>query len=89
MRPKDYVIRVLDSVLDLPAQQWNALLAQQSKPNPFMRHAYLAALHESGCASPATGWSPQLLTLWLATPNGGVDELIAACPLYQKTHSYG
>ncbi|MFZ2737139.1 MAG: GNAT family N-acetyltransferase [Burkholderiaceae bacterium] len=89
MRPKDYVIRVLSCILDLPAQQWNALLARQSRPNPFMRHEYLAALQTSGCASSTSGWRPQLLTLWRADPNAGADELIAACPLYLKTHSYG
>jgi predicted N-acyltransferase len=51
-------------------------------PRPFMRHEYLAALHESGSATPATGWTPRFVTLWRR-------ELHAACPLYLKTHSYG
>jgi predicted N-acyltransferase len=48
-----------------------------------MRHEYLAALHESGSATEATGWVPRFLTLW----RGGT--LHAACPLYLKDHSYG
>lgn len=62
---------------------WNALLARQRTPTPFMRHEYLAALHDSGSAVPATGWAPRFVLLW----RGG--ELAAACPLYLKSHSWG
>ncbi len=79
----DYVTRVLASPLDISATEWNALLALQPQPTPFMRHEYLAALHESGSATPETGWTPAFVTLWC----GGV--LHAACALYRKTHSYG
>ncbi len=79
----DYVTRVLDSPLDIDGAAWNALLAAQPQPTPYMRHEYLAALHASGCAEPATGWTPRFMTLWL----GG--RLMAACPLYLKDHSYG
>ena len=79
----DYVTQVLDSVLQVDARAWNALLAQQHAPSPFMRHEYLAALERSGSATPATGWTPRLSTLW----RGG--ELQAACALYLKDHSYG
>ena len=48
-----------------------------------MRHEYLAALHTSGSAVPATGWTPRFMTLWLGS------DLHAACPLYIKDHSYG
>ena len=63
----DYVIRTLDSPLQVNGEQWNALLAAQSPDgtlNPFMRHEYLAALHSSGSATPATGWTPRFVTLW-------------------------
>jgi uncharacterized protein len=81
--PNDYVTRVLDSPLAVDAQAWDELLARDGGPNPFMRHAYLAALHESGSATSATGWAPHFVTLW----RGKV--LQAACPLYVKDHSYG
>ena len=42
---------------------WNALLAAQTNPTPFMRHEYLAALHASGSAVPGTGWTPSFLLL--------------------------
>ena len=82
----DYVIRVLNSPLDVNASDWNTLLALQSPDgtlNPFMRHEYLAALHQSGSATPATGWTPRFVTLWEG------KTLAAACALYLKTHSYG
>lgn len=77
------IARVIASPLDVPPGAWNALLAQQSHPTPFMRHEYLAALHESGSATPRTGWAPRFMTLWEG------DSLVAACPLYLKSHSYG
>ncbi len=82
----DYVIRVLDSPLEVNGASWNALLALQSAGsslNPFMRHEYLTAMHESGSASPKTGWTPRFITLW----DG--DQLAAGCALYLKDHSYG
>ena len=59
------------------------MLAQEPDASPFVQHAYLSALHESGCARPSAGWQPQYLTLWRG------DVLHAACPLYLKNHSYG
>jgi uncharacterized protein len=79
----DYVIRVHTSPLDIPAATWDALLTQQDAPSPFMQHAYLAALHTSGSATPDTGWTPQFITLWRG------DTLAAASALYIKDHSYG
>jgi len=81
---EDYVIRVLNSPLDVDAAAWDALLLTQPNPSPFMRHAYLAALHASGSAAPATGWTPHFITLSLAD-----GTLVAACALYEKAHSYG
>ena len=77
------ITRMSTSPLDIAAADWNALLALQAQPTPFMRHEYLAALHESGSATPRTGWTPRFLSLWQG------DVLWAACPLYVKSHSYG
>ena len=79
----DYVIREHTSPLEVDAAAWNALLAQQSQPSPFLKHEYLAAMHESGSASPETGWTPRFITLWQG------DTMCGACPLYLKDHSYG
>ncbi len=79
----DYALRIDADPAQLDPAAWDALLAAQPHPTPFLRHAYLAALHESGSATPDTGWTPVFFTLWL----GG--ELQAACALYAKPHSYG
>ncbi|WP_043784100.1 GNAT family N-acetyltransferase [Rubrivivax gelatinosus] len=80
----DYHIGVETDPARLDAQAWNALLASQPAPTPFLRHEYLAALHESASAVPATGWTPRFLTLH---DDGG--GLVGAAPLYLKTHSWG
>jgi predicted N-acyltransferase len=83
MGDKDYVTRVHSTPSGVDAAAWDLLLQSQSNPSPFMQHAYLAALNESGCASPASGWTPNFVTL----EQGGV--LVAACVVYLKNHSYG
>ena len=79
----DYVIRVLPSPSDVSPEAWNALLAAEAEPSPFMRHEYLSALNDSRSATPESGWMPQFVTLWQG------EQLQAACPLYVKDHSYG
>jgi len=79
----DYHIEVRDDPLAIDAAAWNALLARQALPTPFMRHEYLAALHASGSAVPRAGWSPRFVLLTRGA------ELHAACAAYLKTHSYG
>ncbi|MCF8208455.1 MAG: GNAT family N-acetyltransferase [Rhodoferax sp.] len=79
----DYVIRALNSPRAVNAEAWDTLLRSQPDPSPFMRHAYLLALHESGSACEQTGWSPRFFTL---EANGCLS---AACVLYIKSHSYG
>ena len=69
----DYVIRVLGAPGEVAPDPWNALLARESDPSPFMRHEYLHALQASGSAVPATGWKPRFVTLHRGA------ELAAAC----------
>ena len=80
---KDYVIRVHGEPAALDAPAWNALLAAQAAPTPFMTHQYLLAMHASGSAVPETGWAPQFITI------EADGELVAATALYLKSHSYG
>ncbi len=85
-KPDDYVIRVLDSPQEIDAIQWNELLALQEPAgalNPFMRHEYLTAMQASGSAVPNTGWTPRFIALY------NDAELLGACALYLKSHSYG
>ena len=70
-------------MLSVDGGRWNALLAMQATPTPFMRHEYLAALELSGSATAETGWTPCPITL----EHDG--HYIAGCALYAKTHSWG
>jgi predicted N-acyltransferase len=79
----DYVIRVLSSPSDVPTRTPGTRCSPQAEPSPFMRHEYLAALHDSGSATPNSGWMPQFVTLWRG------DELHARLPAVFKDHSYG
>ncbi|MGE3162180.1 MAG: GNAT family N-acetyltransferase [Burkholderiales bacterium] len=72
-------LRVAESLAGVPAAQWNALAGG----NPFVRHEFLDALIESGCAGARTGWQPQFLLL----ERGG--RLAGALPLWVKSHSRG
>ena len=85
-----YRTGVLSSLDEAGDAAWTALLARQAPgfdPNPFLSYAFLHALHESGSACADTGWQPQFLALWDDTDAG--SELVAALPLYVKSHSYG
>jgi predicted N-acyltransferase len=71
--------QVVESLGGVDPAQWNALAGRQ----PFVRHEFLSALIDCGCASARTGWLPQFLLLRRA------GELVAAMPLFAKSHSYG
>lgn len=79
----NYRMRVVSSLAEIGQTRWDALLALQADANPFLSFAFLHAMHESGCASSESGWTPQFLTLWRG------EQLEAALPLYLKWHSYG
>ncbi|MDF1583657.1 MAG: GNAT family N-acetyltransferase [Methyloprofundus sp.] len=59
---------------------WNSLIQDKY---PFVRHEFLLALEQSGSVCSETGWTPQHLLIFEQ------QELIAAMPLYLKTHSSG
>ena len=68
------------SLNQLPAAQWDALAPVGQ---PFLSHAFLAVLEESGSIGPGTGWRAEHL-VWME--NG---RPLAAIPGYRKSHSYG
>ena len=55
----------------IPATDWDALVGG----HPLLSHAFLSALHETGCAAPAAGWRP-LLRLGVARRRA--DRRVAA-----------
>jgi predicted N-acyltransferase len=52
--------------------------------NPFVSHAFLRALEESGCVGGRSGWSPAYLLV-----EDGDGDLLAAAPSFLKAHSQG
>jgi predicted N-acyltransferase len=74
-------IKVVSRISELPADEWDACAGDD---NPFLSHAFLQALEASGSATAETGWLPQHLAL-----EDGAGRLVAAVPLYLKSHSYG
>ncbi len=83
----NYVTRVLREWSEISPHTWNTLLSQQEQPTPFMRWEYLSALLSSGSATLDTGWDLRIVTLWSSDAQN--VQLLAACPLYIKPHSYG
>ncbi len=74
------VARIADGVSGIEASRWDALAGSG---NPFVSHAFLALLEQSGSVGPRTGWQPAPL---LAEQG---DRLVGALPAYLKTHSQG
>jgi len=84
----NYRTRLVEDLATIGAERWDALVADDAKRrasevNPFLRYAFLSALHETGCADLDAGWGVEYLTLWRG------DDLVGAMPLYRKFHSYG
>jgi len=73
-------IDFVNSIHAVSASQWNGLI---SGDYPFIRHEFFAALEDSGSTTAASGWQAHHL---LMRDKG---ELIAALPLFIKSHSYG
>ncbi|MFZ5523359.1 MAG: GNAT family N-acetyltransferase [Pseudomonadota bacterium] len=73
------MLKIVEDLADIPPAEWDALAGN----DPFVSHAYLHALQQSGCATAQFGWQAQFITLW----QGG--RLTGAMPLYLKMNSYG
>jgi len=68
------------SIAEIEPAAWDGVFGSG---NPFVQHAYLLALEQSGCVSAKTGWQPHHLVL---SDDG---QVVAVVPLYVKSHSYG
>ncbi|RIK93314.1 MAG: GNAT family N-acetyltransferase [Proteobacteria bacterium] len=75
------VAEVAAHISAIAAADWNGLTGSD---NPFVQHEFLRALEDSGSVGADTGWQPYHLLLRDAT-----GALIAASPMYLKSHSYG
>ena len=74
-------VRVLPGIAEVSAAAWDACAGAD---NPFVSHAFLSALEDSGSATAETGWQPRHLAIF---DRDGC--LLGAAPLYLKSHSYG
>ncbi|EWC41603.1 hypothetical protein B597_009295 [Stutzerimonas stutzeri KOS6] len=74
-------IHTLHRLAELDPAEWDALLADDQ---PFLRHAFLSSLEDSGSVGGSSGWQPAHLLL-----RDDQGRLQAAVPLYRKSHSYG
>ncbi len=81
MSDAEFTIRTCDGVSDLSADQWDALT---DAANPFMSHAFLSLLEESGSVGGRSGWQP--LPIIAEAADG---TLVGALPAYIKRHSQG
>lgn len=73
-------VELADGVSLLDRSEWNALVGDES---PFLEWEWLASLEEAGCVGARTGWDPRPLVVREG------ERLVAACPLYVKSHSEG
>ena len=71
----------LHRLADIAPAAWDALLPEAQ---PFLRHAFLAALEDSGSVGVHTGWQPAHRLL-----RDAAGEVRAALPAYIKEHSFG
>ena len=73
-----------ETVRDITAVSANDWDCLAGSANPFVSHAFLAALESGGAVGGDSGWDP--LHVIVRDKN---DRLAAAMPLYVKHHSYG
>jgi predicted N-acyltransferase len=73
-------LEMAEGVASLPAEEWNALVGDES---PFLEWEWLASLEKAGAVGGRTGWGSRPLVVREA------GQLVAACPLYLKLHSEG
>ena len=76
----EIVARLVRSYGELDAAEWDALAGG----NPFLSHAFLTALEDSGSVGPGTGWSSAPIVIEAAD-----GTLAAALPGWLKRHSQG
>lgn len=71
---------VVTSIARVPAHEWDALVSDH---DPFLEHAFLAALESSQSVGPSAGCVPRFVLAWQG------KRLVGAIPVYVKTHSFG
>ncbi len=78
-RESEVLARIASGVSAIGAEQWDSL----GGGHPFVGHAFLSALEQSGSVGAGTGWTPAPILV----EDG--ESLAAAAPAYLKAHSQG
>ena len=78
-RESEVLARLASGVAAIDAGAWDPLVAD----DPFLSHAFLSSLEDSGSVGPGTGWTPAPILI----DNEG--KLLSAAPAYLKSHSQG
>lgn len=85
------LVRVEARIEDIDAADWDRCANPPTSDgkrnpawNPFLSHAFLNALEQSGSARAETGWAPQHMVL-----DDGSGGVLACMPAYLKSHSRG
>ena len=82
---KNAKVTVAGAISEIDAAQWDGVAnPDPATYDPFVSHAFLMALEDSGSICADTGWLPQHLLL-----HGADGGLAAAMPCYIKSHSMG
>lgn len=81
MSDRDLVARIGAGVASFTPEEWDRCAGTD---NPFLTHAFLSALEDSGSVGSRTGWHPAPLAI-----DGADGAPAALLPAYLKTHSQG
>ncbi|KAK9828324.1 hypothetical protein WJX74_008746 [Apatococcus lobatus] len=79
-------LSVVKSINEVDPAEWDACALGSGEVNPFTLHSFLKSLEDSKSAVRQTGWLPQHVLL---KTGGSSPQLLACCPMYLKSHSYG
>jgi hypothetical protein len=78
-------VEVSRGIAGVPAADWDACAnPDPATHDPFLSHAFLKALEDSGCVRAERGWAPHHLLL-----RDQSGALLGGMPLYLKGHSMG
>ena len=70
-----------NSIEEISKKEWDSLLNDTNYP--FLKHEFLSLLENTSCVGAKTGWIPLHITITRE------NSLLAAMPLYLKSHSQG
>lgn len=79
----EITLEAVSSISQITADEWDSCANSDDAYNPFVSHAFFAALETSGSAVARTGWAPRHLIARMA------GKVVGVVPCYLKNHSQG